>query len=1025
MRYRFGEYEADADRFELRRAGERVPLEPTPLRLLLYLLERHPSAPSKEELLDAVWPDAVVGDAVLTRAARAIRTALGEQAGDAGILQTVRGRGFRIGVAVEALGSPAAGAPAQPAASPPPTAAPAPGPGQNRPFVGRTRELEQGLAALAGARAGSLHAFALLGEPGIGKTRTAEELAAVATRDGACVLWGRGREGGGAPPFWPWIQLLREYAAACDPQTLRRELGRGAADVATLVPDVVGALGDLPEPAPLEPQEARFRLFDSVAATLRSAARRQALVLVVDDLHWADEASLLLLDFALGELRRSPVLLVATLRDTEARSEALDRVLTTLARVSGAAGLVELRGLDREAVEALAASELREDAPPELVDALLDRTEGNPFFAREILQLVSRSDEVPPALPEVLPLGVEQVVRSRLAELPQTTVALLQVAAVIGREFPVPLLARATAEAPDAVLKRLEPAETARLVEPAGAGLGSLRFRHALIHEALLALPPSAERARIHRDLADALEAADPAGDLGGLAAHLLAALPLVDTGRAVDVVVRAAHRARDGLAFEEAIHLCEAGLAALDAGAPDDGRRRCALLEELADARFRVGEREASVRTLRTLVGTARASGQPDRLGRAAATLSLNQFFTADAHDELARLVEEALAALPADDTPLRVRLLAGLARQLRWRGDHARRLRLLDEAVAMARRLDDAPSLLEALVTALAAIDPLDDARRNALAAEVQTRARTARLPSYEADACWFRLQHAIERADPESVDLESATLASLAEELRHPHFRAFAASARAIRALWRGEVEEAERGIARAFEAGRRSEPEFAEQARAAQSLQLLRLRGQQAAVEPAIRAGAARYPMIASYRCALALAAAQAGRHGEASALVAELLGDGPGGGLEPGDPNLPLNLSLLTESVALLDDRAAAARLAAALEPHRGRYLHVPHLLALGAGCHYLGVLTRVRGEPRAAREALDEALAAELRMGARPQVVLTRLELARAWRSEGDADAAARALAEAHSDAEALGLAGPQQAVERAAAELG
>ena len=172
------------------------------------------------------------------------------------------------------------------------------------PFVGRAGELAALTADLDAAVGGRGGVVLVAGEPGIGKTRLAEELAARATARGAVVLWGRCWEGAGAPSFWPWVQVVRGYVQvqAGDPASLRHDLGAGAADIAQLVPAVHDCIPDLPAPPPLEPEAARFRLFDSLAGFLRAAAARRPLLLVLDDLHWADVPSLALLRFMSREL---------------------------------------------------------------------------------------------------------------------------------------------------------------------------------------------------------------------------------------------------------------------------------------------------------------------------------------------------------------------------------------------------------------------------------------------------------------------------------------------------------------------------------------------------------------------------------------------------------------------------------------------------------------------------------------------------------------------------------------------------
>ncbi len=189
----------------------------------------------------------------------------------------------------------------------------------NTDFVGRQHEIGELSAALDEALSGQGRMVMLVGEPGIGKTRTAQELAALAEHRGAQVLWGRCHEGEGAPPYWPWIQAIREYAGYREPERLLSEMGPGAADIAEIVSAVGEKLPDL-EPAPvLEPEQARFRLFDSITTFLKTASQNQPMVLVLDDLHWADRPSLMLLEFLAPELARSRLLVLGTYRRETSR----------------------------------------------------------------------------------------------------------------------------------------------------------------------------------------------------------------------------------------------------------------------------------------------------------------------------------------------------------------------------------------------------------------------------------------------------------------------------------------------------------------------------------------------------------------------------------------------------------------------------------------------------------------------------------------------------------------------------------
>ena len=200
-------------------------------------------------------------------------------------------------------------------------------------FVGRQGEMERLVEALGDCFSGRGRLVMLAGEPGIGKTRTAQELTVHAQAQGVRVLWGRCYESEGAPPYWPWVQPLRDYIMEVDPERLQSELGPGAEDIAEIIPELRERLPGLGPPPPLEAQQARFRLFDSIGKFLSNAAISQPLVLVLDDLHWADQPSLMMLQYLVRQIAQSRVLVLGCYRDMElSRQHPLSETLAQLSR---------------------------------------------------------------------------------------------------------------------------------------------------------------------------------------------------------------------------------------------------------------------------------------------------------------------------------------------------------------------------------------------------------------------------------------------------------------------------------------------------------------------------------------------------------------------------------------------------------------------------------------------------------------------------------------------------------------------
>ncbi len=444
-------------------------------------------------------------------------------------------------------------------------------PASNR-FVGRQRELAGLNAALAEAMAGRGRLVMLAGEPGIGKTRTAQELASHAETLGAQVLWGWCYEQEGAPPYWPWVQPIRSYIQQATAGRLRSEMGPGAADIAEVISEVRAKLPHL-EPAPaLEPEQARFRLFDSTTTFLKKAAESQPLILVLEDLHWADKPSLLLLQFLASQLSGCPMLVVGTYRDVEvSRQHPLSETLAQLSRLPAFMRL-ELKGLDREDTADFIQNATGVRPRPQVAEAVYSHTEGNPFFMGQVVRLLSEraelaSEEVSSPEDIGLPAGVRAAIGQRLNRLSARCNETLSLASAIGRGFDFRLLRALSPQVTeDQLLEVIDEALGAHLIEGLPGGVERYQFSHALVQQTLSEALSASRRVRLHARIGEALEAlygADVEAHAAELAHHFAEAQTVLGRDKLVRYSLLAGERAMAAYAWEDALTHFQRGVAA------------------------------------------------------------------------------------------------------------------------------------------------------------------------------------------------------------------------------------------------------------------------------------------------------------------------------------------------------------------------------------------------------------------------------------------------------------------------------
>jgi len=879
------------------------------------------------------------------------------------------------------------------------------------PFVGRERELAELVAGLDDAIAGRGRLFLLVGEPGIGKSRLADELLRVGRGRGARVLVGRCWEAGGAPVYWPWVQSLRAYVRSTPPGLLTAQLGASAAELAQILPELRELLPGLPEPGQLEPEAARFRLFDATAEFLRNAAAARPIVLFLDDLHAADTPSLLLLQYLAREVGSARLLIVGALRDVDPLPvQSLSAMLAEVAREPGTRRL-SLGGLSERDIAEYVRLTIFELEAAELASGLYEQTEGNALFLTETVRLLAE-ERGPARL--AIPHSVREVISRRLSHLSSRCNQTLVLASVLGREFELPALAALAGASEDELLETLDEAMIARVVSDVPGGAGRLRFSHVLIRDAIYDELTTARRVRLHRLGVDALEALhgdDPGAGLAELAHHAIAGS---DFERGLSYAEQAGDRALAMLAYEEAARQFQIALDALALARPQDDDARCQVLLSLADAQARAGNTSTAKEAALEAIGIARRLGLANAFARGVLTYSGRFAWGRAAGDRrLVPLLEEALAALAQEDAGLRVRLLACLAGALRDEHSRSRREQLGREAVDLARRLGEPGPLMYALDgLGVSIVGPDTIAECMALGDELHALASSSGDVERVVAGLDLRIISRTVAGDVDAAVADIAEQARIAEALRQPGVLWLAHGNRAMLDLARGRFAEAEELADQTFQLGRRVRPELAGPIYWLQRQTLCDFRGTLDEIGEAIAPLVDEHPTRPVLRCALAHLHARLGRLTESRRIVDELAADGFAA--LPFDQEWLYAMSLLAETCVLLGDAAPAGRLYELLLPWASRAAADFSEGFRGSVSHYLALLAGLLDRRDTAARHFEDALAANGRMGVRPWLARTQRDYARLLlerRDPGDAERAELLLAEARATFRELGMA--------------
>lgn len=888
------------------------------------------------------------------------------------------------------------------------------------PFVGRQDIMDRLARRYVLAEGGQRQFVLLCGEPGVGKSRVAGEFARQACAQQATVLYGRS-DPESIVPYQPFIMAIQHCLAHHDGGALSTELDLELNELSRFIPGLPGA-GPAPrEPLAVEADARRYRLFEAATRVLAFVAADRPLVLILDDLHWADTSTALLLRYVVQQLPDAKLLLLGTLRDVEAcRSDDLVQLLARL-RPESSCERVAVHGLDvLETAELVAAHDMGE-ATEGFIHRLRRTTDGNPLFIAETLKSVSERGPAGSggtisehALSVIgVPDGAKEMIAQRVLRLTAATRDMLAVAAVVGVEFHLSVLESLLREPTEQIISTIEEAAAAGLVREADGDVDRFAFSHVLVREALCEQQSASRRVRLHHRIGAALEdSGRPALTSSAELAHHYFASRHVDGGRkALRYAVDAGDAAARVLAYEDAAEHYRRALVALDMHAPQDDRRRCEVLLALGGVELREGN-AAARSTFHQAAELSRRVREPELLGRAAVGFAGRYCEAGIVDDDAIGLLEEALASFGGDGSALRAQLTARLADALHFALTPARTDALSRAALVMARQLGDTQTLLTALEsrhTALLHIEHLDERLR--LSEELLALAEGMGERELKALGLHWRIYDLLEASDVAGARRDHRALAQLARELRQPLYQHFAVGWDGVWAQMAGRVEESERLAQEAYELGRQGLARDAETIYAMQVVALRRredlLSDQVATIEAAIE----KHPSLVAWRAVLPLAHLAGGDHAQA-VVEFERLAEERFAAV-PRDMFWFTAVCVLAETCALLRDRGRAKVLYDILLPYRDRNVQVSQAAFWGSAERFLGLLAAALTRWDAAAEHYLSAITKNEASGCPMAAAVVRRDYAEMLLSRGapgDVDTAVEMLSEMLRAADAAGM---------------
>lgn len=855
-------------------------------------------------------------------------------------------------------------------------------------FVGRAAELETLRAATARFLAGTGQMVLVAGPPGIGKTRLAERIASESAEKGSSVLWGRSWEGGGAPAYWPWTQVVRQCFAILKSTGLAEGFSPAARYLAKLFPDsllensrsqgpgetTAEDLTVISSRAGEGEEQARFRLFDSIGSFLKRIAREVPLTIVLDDLHAADADSLLLFKFLARDLRNRRIFLIGTFREIETKIIPYHAEL--MSDIAREGHLVTMQGLSRTEVAEFLQSYFGQPSDAFLVSELFRTTEGNPLLLVSVVTLMQAEATKDHALRSLtsfeLPHGLSATIRRSISPLSDRCKSILGIASVIGKMFDFVLLQRVSKVSDDDLLDILGEAARIGIVTEESSKPGQFSFSHSTIRETLVGDLPKATLRRLHKMIAGVIEEihrSELEPHLAELAYHHFQALPIGTTAKAIEYATRGASRALGQLAYEEAVRLYSMALNASAADSPADQVRRCQLLLGLGKAQSKAGSIRDSRDSFLQAAELAQEVGQSDLLALAAIGATAEWGIPGTVIQRQVDLLREALDAQGPDQGVLRALLIARLANELFWSENREIASTLSEQALKIARNAGDQIALASAIWTRNATLwspDNLDE--RLAGAGEIVRLAETVGNLEWNLKGRDLRLVSLLEKGEVARLDREIDEYLRIVEEasLSSPRPHRF----RAMRAVMNTELERAEQFAEHALAIDRSRQSPGALIAYEAQLMLIRTAQGRLAEMEPMLRRRVSEFPSLVVMRCGLAACYANLGRTHEARAEFEVLAADNFQG--IQRDWNWLGAISMASTACAFLNDAARAEILYEMVLPYADRNVTVGWGEACyGSASQVLGALATVNAKYEKAEEHFDKAITDDFAMGAR------------------------------------------------------